>query len=495
MARRFSSFFSGAVLPSLAVAFALASLPFAPTGCARAAACQRNSDCDNAYCFEGECKRDCIDETRDCPANHACNVNAQCVPIYEGGGPGIDAGSGGTAGMDAGADVSVDAEPDVIEDAGDIEDANDDASIDDGGNGGFGGSGGRGGSGGVDDGGAAGAAGGGIEPGSLGLLDLCSDDKECQSSLLCRPMYVGGPHRCTKACTASAQCMMGTRCEPIDGERYCAQSDIGRWCANDNDCNSRCMTLRQYCTSECSSGADCPNGFGCTGVGDPAVRMCVKLAVYCGDSPSVCAGGAGACDKGMLVSGCSIRCNNDSDCPQRASGMPPWRCSTYDGFCDRPGDVAGPLAGGEHAEYLCANVGGSLRVVNACSDGLNIDFDKWVVPNPPAVNCQSGRTKPGVAGDSCVDSCRYQGACPFGFGCAATTKLNSSASRSGLCIPSGFGEVGDFCTKHTDCAFSLCDSSANKCSRDCSADGVCPSGSSCVATGDFVEGIPFKRCE
>lgn len=519
MARNFA--YSGTFLPALALAFIVGFLQLAQ-GCARPAACERNSDCNNGYCLEGECKRDCIDAERDCPEGWVCNLNAQCVPLHEGaGGQGgggsdagdSDAGDGGAGGLggadpgDAGEDASID--PGL--------DAGDDGSIDDdaggnGGSGGRGGAGGRGGSGGSDDedggleddggaGGAGGAGGeedGGVEPTKpLGLLDLCRADEDCEGSFICRPMYVNGPKRCTKSCTAFAQCMTGTRCETVGEERYCAQSDIGKACGTSDDCNSRCMTQRGYCTSECQTGADCPNGYGCTGVGTPSVRMCVKTSIYCGDNANVCAGGANACEHDDIpISSCTIPCSSASDCPQRASALgSKWTCIKYpnwtSGYCMRPNDVYGPIEGGAHADYLCAP--GTTMIVNACADGLNTNIDEWYTPNPPYVNCNAGTTTPGVAGDSCIDSCRYQGACAFGFSCAAISSIGNQ--RLGLCLPTGQGEIGEPCTKHRDCTFGYCNLDTSQCTRDCSADGVCPSGSTCTATGAFIEGIAFKRCE
>jgi len=62
-------------------------------------------------------------------------------------------------------------------------------------------------------------------------------------------------------------------------------------------------------------------------------------------------------------------------------------------------------------------------------------------------------------------------------------------------MPVGFGEVGAACASDTQCAFAYCNQ--GKCSRDCTADGVCPGGSTCTAAGGQapnVEGVPFRRC-
>jgi hypothetical protein len=127
-----------------------------------------------------------------------------------------------------------------------------------------------------------------------------------------------------------------------------------------------------------------------------------------------------------------------------------------------------------------------------CNDGQHIDFGAFTIPNPPVVSCSSSTTTDGPAGDSCVDSCRYQGGCPFGFACTAVGGVGGA--RIGLCIPTGSGEVGASCANDTQCAFGYCLNGT--CSRDCSSDGICPGATSCVAGGGpNVEGMPFRRCQ
>jgi hypothetical protein len=56
--------------------------------------------------------------------------------------------------------------------------------------------------------------------------------------------------------------------------------------------------------------------------------------------------------------------------------------------------------------------------------------------------------------------------------------------------------VGAPCTKDGSCFFGYCNRSSGKCSRDCTADGLCPTGSTCTAAGGPpVDGQPFRRCQ
>jgi hypothetical protein len=193
----------------------------------------------------------------------------------------------------------------------------------------------------------------------------------------------------------------------------------------------------------------------------------------------------------LVVGGCTTVCSSASDCPQRAAGFSPWSCDAG-GICRRPADVFGPLQNGATpAQYACNAQG---MPVNVCNDNQHIDYQAFDFPNPPAVSCSATTTTAGIATDSCVDSCRYQGSCPYDFACVGVGNLGSA--RIGLCLPTGAGEVGATCAHDGDCVFGYCPSALGKCSRDCTGDGVCPSGSTCTAAGGLpVEGAPFRRCQ
>jgi hypothetical protein len=242
---------------------------------------------------------------------------------------------------------------------------------------------------------------------------------------------------------------------------------------------------------KCASGTDCPNGYGCMPVGGTSV--CVKAEAPCSkQDPSACIAAA-ACDESptLVVGGCTLACSSANDCPRRAAGLPPWTC---DGLCRRPSDVSGPLEGGySPAQYACNGAG---QVANLCNDNQHIDFNAFTLPDLPVVSCNSPTTTDGLPGDSCVDSCRYQGGCRYGYACTAVGGVGNA--RIGLCLPAGASEVGAACGTDSQCAFGYC--AKGKCSRDCTADDTCPSGSSCVpgaAAGapTTVEGVTFKRCQ
>jgi hypothetical protein len=456
----------------LGLALLAVSLSGTVSSCAGQAACEYNSDCFQSYCSAGVCKKDCINASIDCPRGYICTQTAQCEPPYDAGPDGAppdanmpldashedvssqhDAGHG--SGHDAGHDGSMSSEAS----AGDA--GMHDALT--------------------------------VDSGPLKTeLDLCASDSECHPSLVCRALYVGGATRCTRTCTATPDCMEGTACIQVGSEQYCVLQDTGRVCTVASTCNFACLTAQQYCTMPCASGSDCPNGYGCQAVGMPAQSVCVKAEVSCGAGDTSGCIAAAACDTSatLVVAGCTLACSDASFCPQRAEGLNPWTC---DGLCRRPADVFGPVQQGAGAQYACDS---SDVVVNVCNDAQHIDFTAFTIPNPPAVSCSATMTTAGVAGDSCVDSCLYQGGCAFGYLCNAVGSLGSS-SRIGLCLPAlSGGEVGASCTTDGDCFFGYCASTTSKCSRDCTDDGVCPTGSTCLPSGSIpVEGLTFKICQ
>lgn len=439
----------------LSRAYGLALVLALAPGCAEpnGVHCDLNSDCVDGYCRDNVCTRDCVDADKDCPKGYVCSDIGKCEFGGQGAsGPG-GSGAGGspTTGPSMGGGSS---------NGGNSPTTTSTTTS------------------------TTTTGTGGNSPGSADLT-LCTNDSECGSGM-CRQMVRNGLKRCTHSCSANSQCASGFRCETVANESFCAESDIGRACNASGQCNYACLSPLNYCVSECTTGADCPNGYGCMDVGGNTL-VCVRAEADCAADTSQCVGPA-YCDNSLVVSSCTLPCSSAASCPQRANGLPAWTC---DGACRRPGDVYGPLPGGfTPAQWAC---NAQSQVVNICNDGLHIDFTNFTQPNPPAVNCASPTTTDGLGGDACLDSCRYQGACAFSFGCAAVADLGNQ--RIGLCMPKGVGEVGVACTSNTQCAFGLCGSN-NKCSRDCSKDGACPDGSSCVAQGgNNVEGLAYKECQ
>jgi hypothetical protein len=285
--------------------------------------------------------------------------------------------------------------------------------------------------------------------------------------------------------------MTGTVCAPFGSVQYCVTDDTGRTCNAAGTCNFGCLTSPQYCTVPCNTGGDCPNGYGCMPVGSNNVRVCVKAEAPCSTADASACIAPSACDVSLtlVVGGCTLTCSSASDCPQRAETLTPWTCDGG-GICRRPPDVYGPLPTGVEAQYACD---AAQAVVNVCNDGLHIDLASGNVPAPPPVSCTATMTTYGIpATDTCIDSCTYQGGCPFGNACVALGDLGSV--RIGLCFPTGGEEVGTACATDEECVFGYCLNGS--CSRDCTVDGVCPGGTTCTAgSAPPVEGMTFRACQ
>jgi hypothetical protein len=328
------------------------------------------------------------------------------------------------------------------------------------------------------------------EAGSLDVLERCDASSECLDTLACVQMDKSSSlSRCVPTCISNPQCPTGTRCIDVGGEKRCRGNDIGKSCSDANACNFACLTTPGYCTDSCSTGADCPNGYGCMGVGSPSTDVCVKVEAMCTDTDASECVVSSACDTSpsLILGGCTQACDTAADCPQRAAGLAAWTC---DGLCRRPADVYGSLPGGwTPVEYHCD---AGLNTVNLCNDAQHIDFDGFTIPAPPNADCFSSLTTTGSANDSCVNSCKFQGACPDNYACVGVGSVGGQ--RIGLCLPAGTTETGQNCTTHTQCEFGYCVNGS--CSRDCSSDGICTAGTSCVAGGSpAVEGLTFMRCE
>jgi len=426
-----------------------------PSACAGTPDCEMNSDCVYGYCNNsGECVEECRSTELDCPDGEVCNTTlGRCEDGAGGGGTGGSSSSSGTGGTTSSGD------------GGTTSGTGGTTST------------------------SSGTGGTGGTPGTGQELDLCGVDGDCVSTLRCKAMTKNGTKRCTRACTSSSQCMSGTRCIDDGTGQFCLGDDIGRPCTEPSLCNYACVTSPGYCTAPCSSGSDCPNGWGCMPIGNPAINVCVKAEALCDQGNTASCIVPSACDlsPSLILGGCTLACNTAADCPQRAIPLAPWSC---DGLCRRPADVYGPLPGGyQPTEWHCDPYSNPVVL---CNDAQHIDFVGFTIPATPNVNCQSTMTTQGASNDACVNSCRYQGGCPHGFACVGVGGVSNQ--RIGLCLPTGQTEPGQTCTSGTSCAFGYC--SNGVCSRDCSADGICPGGTTCVPGGaPAVEGMTFQRCE
>ena len=210
----------------------------------------------------------------------------------------------------------------------------------------------------------------------------------------------------------------------------------------------------------------------------------MRLDQLCSASnTSKCLSASHCDDQTLLVGGCTIQCTAATDCPQRAQGLASWTCQDYGvGIaCVRPGEVWGAIPKGETTQWACDPTNNA--VVNLCADALTFDA-------APALSCPVSTAV--LTTGPCIQSCLYTGGCGYGWMCVGRGQLQNG-SRIGLCSRTGMGEIGTFCTTDEQCVFGLCENGF--CSRDCTADGVCPSGKTCTnAGGPAIEGKAWRIC-
>lgn len=427
-------------------------------GCATTPPCELNSDCTEGSCKNGECIVECREDT-DCNPDCSCDVllaRCDCASLTSttlatsGSGANSSTGTGGasnSSSANSGGNTATSSNT-VTNGPGTVSSSSGSASM-------------------------------------LSEFELCTGDSDCTSGLSCKSMDKTGKKRCTRSCSSHDNCMADTRCTG----GFCLHSDIGRPCSSPNSCNADCLLVTPgYCTDACNGGLDCPNGYGCMGVGSPPKKVCVKAEAYCNTGDTAACLGSSFCDttQQMIVPGCTTSCTTAAECPQRALALPQWTCDGL--LCRRPNDIQGSLEGGYlPAPYYCDN---SNQAINMCGDGLHMNFNDFSIPSPPG--CTPNTLVNGQANDACLNSCRYKGGCAYGFACVGLGDLGNQ--RIGLCMPRGLSEPGGACSKNGDCAFGYCNQGT--CSRDCSRDGLCVGSQSCVAAGGpSIEGLSFQRCQ
>lgn len=82
--------------------------------------------------------------------------------------------------------------------------------------------------------------------------EVCSDDSDCASELLCRSMFKSQTKQCTKSCFEGAGC---------DGGTECVLNGCGIPCSTDEICpaGTACSDF-EFCEPVCESDVDCDDG-------------------------------------------------------------------------------------------------------------------------------------------------------------------------------------------------------------------------------------------
>jgi len=207
-----------------------------------------------------------------------------------------------------------------------------------------------------------------------------------------------------------------------------------------------------YCMDNCSSSNDCPTGFTCVNIGNPAVPQCYPDNEFCTQAGSNIALGQPCyghetCQSSLcLVTGeaafCSQQCTNDAQC---GSGL---ICNS--GYCF----VAGTKP-----------FGATCTEDNECQSAFCVE------------NLALGT---GVCSQPCGNN---GGSCPPGSQCLQDI----------ICVPPGGKPNGASCLYPTECLSSYCQSGS--CTQPCGGGfAVCPEGTTC--SGGFCDGSALGgQCE
>jgi hypothetical protein len=285
--------------------------------------------------------------------------------------------------------------------------------------------------------------------------DVCSMSAECSTMLCSKNPWATADHECTGPCKAMSDCMLGDLCV-MGGVNQCAQSDIGRSCAQAQDCRAGACVVGgngapSYCTVLCSGSAQCPAGFSCSPISNTKVCVDVDSTPPC-VSDAHCYGGT-LCD--VANQRCLGICGGNADCP---------------------------------LQHKCTNVGGRLL----CAPNLALGRGGIGDPCNTGDDCRGGA----CLGTTCVGSCGVTAAkgqwCPGGWGCNPADAGNGTNVL--VCVPAGSGSPGDPCASSSDCASGLCISQPGYCSRFCN-DAPCPSIiPHCTAAGVKADGVSLLAC-
>ena len=322
-----------------------------------------------------------------------------------------------------------------------------------------------------------------------GYLDACTSDANCRSGHCLRTAT--GARYCTLSCAATSDCGTGFVCSlDTSTASLCVPDDTGLACTSGAgvSCARYCLANAEggaaHCTRECSTGADCPGGFGCEDApGRPGLRVCISVEQPCSANRDCT---SDQCLSAGGITFCTAPCRSPADCPARM---------TVDDGTGTPT----PLS-----PYLCQRVGTSTQTfcvppVQAVATGID-----YVAGNHPlGASCGTGMVNLCIsdvcdpATSTCLQACTPASGCPAGFGCRpwvpdASGAVYLACQRAVL----GSVAINGPCAHASDCATGLClptGTGSAYCTRYC-PDRLCPTGMRCVPDGTAFDGTPLSLC-
>ena len=349
----------------------------------------------------------------------------------------------------------------------------------------------------------------------------CSKDSICPDGFTCDTAGKFG-RVCLKnrGCKTTNDCPAGHTCDAATSRCYikvsrslCAPCEDDAQCPAGGQCFTALGSGERFCTSPCSAGGVCADGFTCSSLPGGKTNQCVPSSGSCNFGKSLCqpCRGDNECGTALdlcvrnVVSGeqfCGKQCavGRAGDCPNGfscqdlkldKSGKGPFQCvpdsNTCRGYCDSPD---------EHVQTLECGLGRTCdtaaRQCQAAADGrmcapcqTNDDCAKPGHANNQCIVNQSPNS-PSHGETFCAEPCPAQGGDAVclqnlgpGFQCQQVGNEHFCTPARGTCL-AGLGRLGDDCSRNgtEDCVTGVClvagvNNLASICSATCAKDTDC----------------------
>ena len=204
-----------------------------------------------------------------------------------------------------------------------------------------------------------------------------------------------------------------------------------------------------FCSADCTSSAQCPEGFSCFFIADSIPNQCLPDNDACHQGGSNIALGDFCYGHQTCSSGLCLVVPDDAYCSKSCTSSCPAGFTCNSGYCFKAGNKP---------------YGSDCAMSSECATGTCV-----------FLSLDSG---------ICTQTCGLNGgACPDGNQCLQDV----------YCVPPGPGANGAPCISPTQCAGTYCE--LGQCTQPCGAGAPCPEGTSCGAEGYCVGAVTGGGCD
>ncbi len=360
-----------------------------------------------------------------------------------------------------------------------------------------------------------------VPTGGKKLGDACVSDIDCGTPTFCQPLS-GSQSVCSQTCnpTQSGACPSGFACQKYQGsttQGACIKStgsgttgtkDLGETCAASAECKSQlCVNSggQTTCEQPCTTDGNCASGETCSKFVGKSYGACIKASgggttpgkkadgavctasTQCDSNICVGSGGSGLCTPNCATAACKSGFN----CLQLTSGKKacfPGGSKKLGETCSSSSDCASSICGPSDGTYMCTQLCGAGQATcptgyqcfqvsggaSACFPAAKKKGDGEACAG--SSDCNSGLCIGGAGAGTCVQPCSTDSQCASGFTCSPLS------GGGGACTKLGDKQMGDSCTKPSECSTGACLTVDGKstCSATCNNTGDCPCGHECT---------------